>query len=71
MTSDRCEELRKALRDARSRLNPPTSDVAPSSPQGPFIEANRGDTTSDAGPGLEQEIRQLEQALRDAGCEPD
>lgn len=63
-----CEDLRNALEDARSRLDPPLRDSAVPLTQQVFsLEA---DTTPDGSPALMAEIRQLEQSLRDMGCEP-
>jgi hypothetical protein len=64
----RCEELRNALKDARSRLNPPTADSALQGAQA-ARNIDPGDTTPDADPGLWDQIRNIERALRDAGCE--
>ena len=71
MTADtqRCEELRNALKDARARLNAPTHDSAFQGAQA-ARNIDPGDTTPDADPGVWEDIRNIEQALRDAGCEP-
>jgi len=68
--SERCEELREALRDARASLQPPARDSAV-----PGIQAvhnvDPGDTTPDADPQVWEQIRLIERALRDEGCEPE
>lgn len=68
--TERCDELRDALRNVRSRLEPAMNDevTTGSNDLAMVIDA---DLTPDATPQLEQEIRQLEQALRDEGCEPE
>lgn len=63
-----CEDLRDALADARSRLDPPLRDSAVPLTQRVF--SMEADTTPDGSPELMAEIRQLEQSLRDMGCEP-
>lgn len=67
--NDECEALQKALVDLRARQSPPQRDSAV-----PGVQASHSfdpsDVTPDASPELEREISSLEQALRDAGCEP-
>lgn len=64
--SQRCEELRKALRDNKSLLEAPHRDdlvVDYGS-----VEGQRRDSTPDARPEVLALISQLEQALREEGC---
>ncbi|MPZ99652.1 MAG: hypothetical protein GEU80_10020 [Dehalococcoidia bacterium] len=68
--AERCEELRDALKDARARLDPPARDSTFSGAQGAHNVDPR-DMTPDADPGVWEDIRHLEQALREAGCEPE
>jgi hypothetical protein len=63
-----CEELREALADARARLTPPARDTAVPGIQ-TVENVDPGDTTPDATPELAEQIRHIEQAMRDAGCE--
>lgn len=67
--TEECEQLRQALQDA-SRLVPPQRDTAAPGFSGP-VSADPENVTPDASPQLEQEIANLEQRLRDIGCEPD
>jgi len=64
-----CEELRTALADARSRMQPPLRESAVPMTQDTFA-LDEGDHTPDGSPELDAEIRNLEQSLRDMGCEP-
>ena len=66
---ERCRELREALQTATAQLGPAGRDTA-----NPYFHTvpgttDVGDTTPDARPALEQEVRALERALREAGCE--
>ena len=66
---ERCNELRKALADARARLEPGARDTVIGSA---FVvnQVQPPDLTPDApSVGLEEDIRNLEQALHEAGCE--
>lgn len=67
--NEQCETLQKALSDARARQSPPQRDTAATGAQH-VIGLDPGDTTPDASPELEQQIANLEQELRDMGCEP-
>jgi hypothetical protein len=61
-----CEELRAALEDARSRMDPPLRDSAVPLTQRVFTL--EPDITPDASPAVAADIRHLEQSLRDMGC---
>lgn len=66
---ERCQELRDALQSATAQLATPGRDTAnPMSHTVPGT-TDAGDTTPDARPELEHQIRELERALREAGCE--
>ncbi len=65
-----CEDLHRALKDARARLDPPQRDTSFPGAQSAVV-LDPGDRTPDASADVQQDIRSLEQALRDAGCDPD
>ncbi|MEX1023347.1 MAG: hypothetical protein WD058_09390 [Dehalococcoidia bacterium] len=65
-----CEHLHEALKDARARLEPPQRDTSFQGAQTAVV-LDPGDTTPDASADVHAEIRDLEQALREAGCTPD
>lgn len=66
---EQCEDLHKALEDARSRLAPPQRDTSLQGVQAPVV-LDPLDTTPDARPEVHEEIRELEKAIRNAGCDP-
>lgn len=63
-----CKHLHDALESARARLNPPQRDTTIPGAQSAIVMDPR-DTTPDAREDVHAEIAQLEQAIRDAGCE--
>jgi hypothetical protein len=64
----KCAELRQALKDARARQDPPNSRTAVPTIQN-VRNVDAGNTTPDADPELAEQIRRIERALRDEGCE--
>ena len=69
MHTAECEDLRNALAGARSRLKPPLRESAVPLVQDVFA-LDEGDITPDGSPELHAEIENIEQSLRDIGCEP-
>ena len=65
---DRCEELRAALSALRARIAPLDGDFAVGGVLGSVIVRPSAIEASDSS-DIEEEIRSLEQALRDEGCE--
>lgn len=65
--SERCEELRNALDAARARLEPPQRTASEGVQR--MVVPDPGDTMPGGTPEVHRQIRQLEQALREAGCE--
>ncbi|MDP2326957.1 MAG: hypothetical protein Q8M79_02610 [Dehalococcoidia bacterium] len=65
---DRCEELRAALSALRARIAPLDGDFAVGGALGSVIVRPSAIEASDSS-DIEEEIRSLEQALRDEGCE--
>lgn len=70
VNEDRCKELRDALSALRARIAPMDRDFAVGGALGAVIVNPSAIEASDS-PEVEQEIRTLEQALRDEGCEVD
>lgn len=64
-----CQHLHDALADARSQLVPPNRDTAVAGYQ-TVHTLDAGNVTPDGDPALMAEIETLEQAIRDAGCNP-
>jgi hypothetical protein len=64
----RCEELRDALNSLRARIAPLDRDFAVAGVLGAIVITPSAIDTAE-GPNIEQEIRSLEKALRDEGCE--
>ena len=69
-TQERCNELREALQTAKAALEPPMQDAVVRGPGG-VVAAGRLETGPVMSPELEEEIRSIEQALREEGCEPE
>ncbi len=67
-TEERCAELREALDSARSRIAPPRDAGFMESSEA-SVEMPMPATDAPANEDLNAEIRRLEQALREAGCE--
>ncbi|MDO9445343.1 MAG: hypothetical protein Q7K37_08490 [Dehalococcoidia bacterium] len=65
---DRCEELRGALSAVRARIAPLDGNFAVAGALGAVIVTPSAMEASDSS-DIEQEIRSLERALRDEGCE--
>lgn len=63
-----CEQLRDALEAARARQTLPMRDSAVTGMQSTQV-VDRTDLTPSASPELAHEISNLEQQLRDLGCE--
>jgi hypothetical protein len=61
-----CEELQAALNTARAMLQPPTLD--PGTGLGMAREGGGALNAPEAPAGILEEIRQIEQAMREAGC---
>jgi hypothetical protein len=64
----RCEELRDALSAVRARIAPVDGDFAVAGVVGAVIVTPSAIEASDSS-DIAQQIRSLEQALRDEGCE--
>jgi hypothetical protein len=67
--NDQCETLQDALATARASQTLPMRDTAVSGIQGVEV-LDPGDIAPSADPELAHEIRNMEQELRDMGCEP-
>ncbi len=67
---ERCNELREALTAAHAQMSPPMQNAADHGAAGiaPPVSVSSEPALS---PELEEDIRRLEQALRDEGCEPE
>ncbi|MPZ97936.1 MAG: hypothetical protein GEU80_01150 [Dehalococcoidia bacterium] len=65
----RCQELRDARQTATAPLAPAGRDTANPAFHTVPGTTDAGDTTPDARFELEHQIRELERALREAGCE--
>ena len=65
-----CKQLHEALKSLRASLDPPQRDTSYPGAFAP-IAVDPGDTTPDASEETHREIEQLEQALRDKGCDPE
>ncbi|MDA0815542.1 MAG: hypothetical protein O2924_03110 [Chloroflexi bacterium] len=65
---ERCNELREALTSTRALMEIPMHDAADHGAAG-IAPPVRVDSGPELSPELEEEIRRLEQALRDEGCE--
>ncbi|PKN81744.1 MAG: hypothetical protein CVU47_05735 [Chloroflexi bacterium HGW-Chloroflexi-9] len=68
VNEDRCEELRAALSAVRARIALLDKDSAVGGALGAVSVRPSAIEASDSS-DIEQEIRSLEQALRDEGCE--
>jgi len=66
---ERCEELREALKAAQAAIEPPMQGAVDRGPGG-VVAAGEIQTEPQTTPGLEEEIKRIEQALRDEGCVP-
>lgn len=69
MVERECKPLHDALRDVRARLAPPQRDTSYQGAQAPIV-LDPTDRTPDASDEVHIAIRQLEQAIREAGCDP-
>jgi len=67
-TAERCAELREALESARARLAPPR-DAGFTESSTASVEMPLPTTDAPGDEDVEAEIRRLEQALREAGCD--
>lgn len=65
---ENCKHLHEALEHARARLDPPQRDTTIQGAQSAIVMDPR-DLTPDARAEIHTEIRQLEKAIRDAGCD--
>lgn len=65
-----CQELHDALASAKAMLEPPQRDTATAQMQN-VISMEEYDNTPNASPDIEAKIHELEQAIREAGCDPD
>ncbi|MCK9486460.1 MAG: hypothetical protein M0R73_07135 [Dehalococcoidia bacterium] len=64
-----CKRLHEALTSLRSRLEPPQRDTTFPGAQSAVV-MDPSDRTPDASADVHASIRQLEQAIREAGCDP-
>ncbi len=67
--NEQCETLQKALADARASQTPPMREATIVGMQAAH-PVDDTDVTPNASPDLEHDISNIEQELRDMGCEP-